>query len=226
MSTEFPTTAVVRPGAILGTIVNSIMVAQLPELEYLRSWDGVNYNVNDGEGTFGTITFGKTCLVAAFFDVHSKKSPYRSATAYEISSFFEGMLDDHHKLLEGETLQFLLQNYQGKLVPLVTASFWDDGERLTGALPWDELLANGAEIVAVELMENKDAALSVWEEQYDMSLEQVQLAQALFQRTMTMKQAQTELEDAEFRLLRSMAHSEEAIAACRRSFSTIGIVVP
>ncbi|MGG4154302.1 hypothetical protein [Peribacillus muralis] len=44
-------------GCILASIAHAIMVTEYPDFFYEHSWDDNNYNVQDGQGTRGTISF-------------------------------------------------------------------------------------------------------------------------------------------------------------------------
>ena len=116
----------------------------------------------------------------------------------------------------------------GISIPCITAAFWDEGEYLTAAAPWDLVLAEGARLVRIELIEDIGEALAEWQEGYQMTNEQLTLARSLFNRKMTQPEAPIELTAAEVEWLRSTSEepNEKGITACRDKLKAIGILIP
>jgi hypothetical protein len=218
-----PTKIILWRGVILHAIVNATMIAENSDFARFLSWDGKNYVLNGADGTYGAITFDGDVVVAVFFDVRSAYSPYRSCKEYDINRFLTGMPARHRRIAEECTLQYNRQNYQGALVPLVTAAFWNEGEYLTAAFPWEEVVKNGAHIIRVELIPDAESALQEWQDAYQMSAAQVSFARSLFERKMIQPNEVIELGQTEVEWLRSTAEGPEAMEHCDRAFATIGI---
>jgi hypothetical protein len=224
---EFPERGRLWPGAILGAIVHAIAVTQYPEISNEQSWDGDNYNVQDSMGSRGTISFSGDDLVGVFFDDDSPRNPFNSEDDgdYDLEVFLEGMPDGLRQLARERALQYVLQDYEGAAQPIITAAFWSRGERLAAAEPWQEVFDNGAHLVRIQLMETEEA-FDEWQEQYELSDEQMALARSVFERKMADPTAPLKLEGRELELLTSWAESEEGMKECRESFGEIGISLP
>ena len=52
--------------------------------------------------------------------------------------------------------------------PCVTAAFWNEGESIRAVDPWEVVLAEGAQLIRIELMDNLDRAIDEWREQTGM----------------------------------------------------------
>jgi hypothetical protein len=219
----FPPRMRLWQGAILGTIAHAIWIVADPLLAAEQSWDGPNYNVQDSMGSRGTITFAGERAVGVFFDAHSRRSPFRSGRDYDLRSFFTGISDELYSLAQQEALQYVLDDYRGALVPIITAAFWSEGEFLAVAEPWPEVVTNGAHLVSIQLME-PDAAMVEWREECEMSPSQVALMRSLFDRKMATPNAPVVLEDSERDILTS--EGDEGIDESRRLLAAIGIIVP
>jgi hypothetical protein len=237
MSDEYPKSSVVWPGAILGYLVNSIMTAQSSGFAGVCSWENQNdsitdgtgiYGANDSQGVYGAITFEGKSLVGIFYDTRSKRSPYRCPETYDVNRFFRGMSVYHRSLVERGPLQYFRELVDGTSMPSITAASWDAGAYLTAADPWEVVLAEGARLVRIELMEDLEEALAEWQYEYEMTPEQVAFARSLFQRKMARPAATILLTPAEVEFLRSTAEepNENGITACREKLAAIGIVVP
>lgn len=138
-------------GCIFMAVAHAVTVGQYPELNYEHSWDGINYCVNNSQGCRGIITFGKRHIIAVFQDI-SAKTPYQDAMNY-----FLGAPDAVFELAKAEALQYVLEDIDEEAKPYITAAFWGTWDELYSTLEYDELMKNGAHILAVELMEIHEA---------------------------------------------------------------------
>jgi hypothetical protein len=201
MSDRYPKSSVVWPGAVLGYLVNCIMTAQSEFYASCCYWKGQNYSIN-GHGLYGTLTFEGKSLVGIFFDPHSERSPYQCPDTYDLNRFFRGMSRYHRSLAEREALQHI-ELFDETNIPCITTAFWDAGDYLTAADPWEVVLAEGARLVEIELIEDLDVALAARQESYQMTPEQVALARSLFQRKMAQPATPIALTPAEVAFLES-----------------------
>jgi hypothetical protein len=239
MSNGFPKRAGVLRGCILAYLVDCIMTAQ-HALFTRVSWkdDGffagkgpAVYGMNDGQGIYGAITFEGELLVGIFYDTHSERSPYRHPETYDLNRFFQGM-PSHHRILVDGPLEDFIGNVDGQLIPEVTTAFWDNGDYLTAADPWEVVLNEGARVVRIELMADIDDALAAWQEEYEMSPHQVAFSRLLFDCKMSCPTGIIELSNAEVTWLRSTCEErsaerkEQAISGCRDSLAALGIRFP
>ena len=130
---------------------HAVTVGEYPELDYEHSWDGINYCMNNSRGCRATITFDKKYIIAVFQDV-SAKVPYQDAMNY-----FKGAPKAIARLAKTETLLYVLENIAGETKPYITAAFWGTWKELYSVSQYDELMKNGAHILAVQLMEPREA---------------------------------------------------------------------
>src|SRR6266446_1833423 len=210
MSKPFPKKSVVWKGAILGGIVNATMTAQTFDYASFQHWAANNYYLNGTDGREGIICFesgpnshgGR--LVGVFHDVHAVKELFHSAEEErDINRFFEGCPSFQRSLAEQAALPFLRLEIEGKVFYRVTAVFWDEGDHLTAADPWDKVMENGVDLIENEFIDDVELAYAAWQEAYGMSGKQVEFVRRLFQRKMVQPTAAFELTDSELRWLQS-----------------------
>ncbi|MCM1142198.1 MAG: hypothetical protein NC320_10675 [Clostridium sp.] len=157
-------------GCLMASIVHAIMMLRFPEMSYEHSWDGNNYSMNDGCGCRGTITFAADITVGAFQSVNNEPIPYR---AY---------LPDNEKVVqvaEYETLQYLLEDINGKTYPVVTEIFWGEGKNMFGIDLMDVFFEKGGYLICNHLLPI-ERALNYWQEYYEMTDDERQLAMDIF----------------------------------------------
>jgi hypothetical protein len=146
-----------------------------------QSWDGANYNVQDSQGTLGTITFAGDSVVAAFFDAHSSRNPFSHDALYKLEDRLAEMPPDLRAIAEQQTLQYLLQDYQGSETPVITSCFWSEAANLVAGEPWEAVLNHGAHLVRVQLLP-VERAVQRLQVQYEFSTAEVGLLRSLFDR--------------------------------------------
>ncbi|MDB5077860.1 MAG: hypothetical protein JWO42_4039, partial [Chloroflexi bacterium] len=177
----FPTSNQLYWGAVLHTIAYAIFIAPDATLDYELSWDGINYNRQNSQGARGTIAFGSLGTVGVFFDVDSSRNPYPSGRTYELETYFRGISSELFALARDEALQYILDDYNGETLPVITSAFWSSGGSISAAEPWEDVLAHGAHLVEVDSLDNDDARKEL-EREYEFSQEQCTLLQSLFLR--------------------------------------------
>lgn len=148
MNNSRPTRTTVWRGTILGGLVHSIMSIQNPNFATYAQWIGQDYCATDMQDLHGTVSFDTGLLVATFYDRTSDRGPYQApgendpTVEYHFNRFFRGMPDSHRILLEQRSA--LMLELHDERVPCVTTAFWNEGESLTAADPWDVVLSEGA----------------------------------------------------------------------------------
>jgi len=174
-------------------------------------------------GSRGTITFAEEGTVGVFFDAHSPRSPFLSGTDYDLRSFFTGMSDELFSLVQQEALQYVLDDYRGALVPIITAALWSAEECLAAAEPWREVVTHGAHLVRIQVME-PDAAMVEWQQEYEMPSSQATLMRSLFHRRIAIPSSPITLADSERDIVTS--EGDEGLDQSRELLAAIGINVP
>jgi hypothetical protein len=174
-------------GAILGGIVNATMTAQNSRYAVYAGWHNALYVVQNLEGEEGAVAFERghkavpSYLVGAFQSVNGDRW-HGGDWEWELDRLFRGCPPLQRTFANKSVLSHLALEHMGKHLHRVTAAFWDDGEYIMAPDPWDELLANGVDVIEIELIEDVDAALRQWQENFQMSEEQVTFSRSLFER--------------------------------------------
>ncbi len=164
-------------GCILASIAHAIMVAHYPDLSNEQSWDGINYNVQNSTGARGTVTFHSQYCIAAFRDDNSDRIAIKNKVQ-EAYAYFKNAPKEIMSFAEIETLQYLLDNVNGKRVPLITAAFWEVTNKLVSIDTFDAVINNGGFLLEIQLMDFK-AAIKAWKTYYDMSAQQCDLLESI-----------------------------------------------
>lgn len=204
MSTPFPKRTTVWSGAIMGGIVNAVMTAQDIGYSSCRYWSRNTYVLRGGDGRDGAITFAgghwypDAPLVGAFFNVHGRN--FRDEAAL-LEHCFLGCPAYHRSLANGGALRFLL--FEGPRDVRATAAFWDAGDRISASDTWDVQLANGVDLITAELIEDHDAALAAFQEDYQLSEKQVAFVRCIFKRKLAQPADHLELSREEVTWLES-----------------------
>jgi hypothetical protein len=177
---EFNATDLLK-GCWLATIAHAIFLLKHVELANEQSWDGTNYNIQNTQGSLGTVSFAKEGVVGAFFDLHSPRNPLTSKIAYDLNARLAEMPPDLRNVAEREALQYLIQDFKGVDVPLITVIFWEEDGKLVSTEPWSAVLGNGAHLIETQLQPVAEA-IDTFRSHYDFSQTQIELLQSLFAR--------------------------------------------
>lgn len=170
----------VYDAALLRTIAHAFWLLNHPEFDHEYSWDDNNYNMQDSAGTRGTITFNGNFLVAAFFAESSPISPFRLESIYDIDDFLKDVPKDIKDLAKKETLRYLLEEYDGKIQPIITSFFWCYGNGIVICEhDWSDVVSNGAYIIAQDMGEIKQV-LDIFAENYGFSEKQLSIIESVF----------------------------------------------
>lgn len=227
MDSNFPTKAQLWNGAMLATIAHAIFTASHPELSHELSWDGLNYNRQNSQGSRGTITFANDGrVVGVFFDKDSPRNPFplSSVTSdYDLNFFFRGIPQDLWQLANEEALQYVLDEYKGKTAPVITAAFWaGPAQHLEAAESWNDVLANGASLIAAELMQT-ETAMAHWQAECEFSARQLLLLKSLHTKKMSAPDSSIRLESWEAAILLA-SKNVEGISESRSLLKAINII--
>lgn len=203
-------------GCLLASIAHAIMVAHYPEQANEHSWDGMNYNIQDSSGTRGTVTFCSEYFVAAFRNEDSD----RVSNIKQAKEYFEGSPKEITNIAETETLQYLLEDVEGKTNPLITTAIWGIGETLTTRDSFDDMLENGGYLLDYQAMDLRSAK-EAWSEYYDMSSKQCKLMDEIFKRKIVNPKEVIYLSKSEIALIET--DDPDGLEESRISFEEIGI---
>lgn len=224
---DYPQQHSLFTGALLGSIAHAVFVAKSPDFSHEQSWDGYNYSVQDSAGSRGTVAFSTrnpAMFVAVFFLESSNRNPFRSNREYQLEPFLRGIPEELRPLADSEALQYVLQEYQGRPTPIITAAFWSDGrqQRAVGAESWRDIFGHGACLIQNQLLPT-DAALSRWQTEYDFSARETNLVRVLYERKLRNFDSLVSLQPEEVILLKHIAASSEGFETSKESFSEIRV---
>ncbi|SRR5579883_2018781 len=212
MSTAFPKSAVVFPGCTLAVLVNALAIFDHGSFPY-DQWDpetygeldGSTYTYNGTDGNHAAVTFRRGRLVATLFDHDSDRSPFRCEGAYDVERFLRGLPASHRRLAERCLGYWHAEGPRGEDVPLVTAAFWDGGESLAAAEPWEQVWEHGAHLLRRQLLEDLDEALIEWQHGTGLGPDRIAFARSVFQRKMACPDAVLVLEPEDVAYLMAIA---------------------
>ena len=207
-------------GCILSSIAHAIMVAHYPNLSNEHSWDGINYSVQDTQGSRGTVTFHSDCMVAAFRNDKSERLAARG-NAINAIQYFDGAPQNVLKIAEKEALQYLLDDINGNDIPLITTAFWGIGDDVFSVDTVDNMLINGGELLEIQILDEKEA-IAAWREYYDMSDEQCYLLTLIYRRKIGNPSEEIVLSKDEIAMIGT--DEQEGLDESKISFGEIGIV--
>lgn len=218
----FPTRYQLWSGAILNTIAHAVWIFADPLLSYEKSWDGSNYCVQNSMGARGTVTFSDENVIGVFFDENSPRNPLRSGAEYNLLTFFRGANPELVALAQNEALQYILSEYNGTLTPIITSAFWNEGEFLTAAEPWSEVIFHGAHLIRADTLDTT-SAIAELQSAYDFSSSQINFVQSLFDRKMKAPHSNILVDSKEFEILKE--NGDEGITESCNLLATIGIYI-
>lgn len=198
-------------GCILAAIVHAVTVGEYPELNYEHSWDGMNYCMNDSQGSRATITFHSEYIIAVFQDL-SKID--KSKSAYD---YFAGAPNNILKIANEEALQYVLENINGEIKPIITAAFWGTWETLSSNETWDNITENGGHILTNQLLDYEKSLVN-WDDNYGLNTIRLDLIHSLFQRKTTNKNCTIHLTEQETSALYG------DVEECRKSLRELNIL--
>ena len=209
-------------GAILATIAHAMWITSYPELAYELSWDGPYYSRQDSQGTRGTIAFVENGLVGVFRDDASPRAAWNATASYSLAAGLEGLpirLTDQVQ----PALKYIQDSDRSDVRPMITAAFWSDGDAISAAEPWTDVLQHGAHLVRVEAMDT-EAALSEWQAQYEWSGQAMMVLTRLYKRRIALSGSPLVLDEEEYEQL--VANGRDGLANARELFASIGILLP
>lgn len=205
-------------GCMVASIAHAIMVAHYPETSNEHSWDGMNYSVQDSEGARGTITFSKKFYVGALRDDNSER--IGEEKLFDYNSYFKNTPHNIFKLAQQEALQYLLEDVNENIKPLITTAIWGNETETFSNDSFEDMKNNGGFLIERQTMELEDA-FSSWKEYYEMTPQQYDLLRHIYERKMLKPGQILKLTAEEINKIGT--NDKEGLYESRVSFSEIGI---
>ncbi|VTS04820.1 hypothetical protein [Tuwongella immobilis] len=217
-------------GAVLGGIASAIMSAKDETFGRFRLWQDNAYICDGLDGREGTVFFESGWkatpgwVASAFFNPKCESSPFRSSV-YNLNAILDGMPTHQRDVVNDAIRDYMSDEDEGKMVPLVTSAFWSTKEgRLVANTSWEQLFCDGASLVTTEVKGFTDEAVAEWGSNYQMPSPLLDLAIKLYQKRVTDGQAKIELLTAETRLL--LEHAEDkSLGSCQQYLSQMEIYI-
>ncbi len=181
-------------GCIQAAVTHAVAVGMYPDLNYEHSWDGINYCMNNSQGCRATITFHNEYIIAVFQDID------KVDWNIDALSFFDGAPKEIIEIAKNEALQYVLDDVDGVVKPVITAAFWGTWDKLNSVHSFDFIVENGGHIIRTQLLSYNDA-MDEWREYYDLDSKQISLIKKLFNAKLNSNGDKLILHDDEMKLL-------------------------
>ncbi|QDU12429.1 hypothetical protein CA11_02060 [Gimesia maris] len=223
----FPTVSSLWQGALLGSIVNAVMTAFEPEYASIQGWSNNTYLVDNWNGHFAMIGFGKKCRVAAFFmDPKSPLSPFIQNSTSHMNVVLNQMPRCCRLFANQGPLKFYHQELNDKYQACFTTAFWaETDDDVDSHDTWSVIYENGAHIIRIQLLDDISSAMMEWEDSYQMEQWQSDLALSLFNRRILEPESEWNLLPNELSLLMK-SHNKRAFDLSLTKFSEILFNIP
>ncbi|PKJ53439.1 hypothetical protein [Bacillus sp. SN10] len=164
-------------GCILKSIANAIFVAHDSDFSHESSWDGFNYSMQDSQGGRGTITFHPDYTIVCLQDVNSE----RIDEWIDAANYFEGAPSEVIDIAKGEALQYVLEEVEDETMPFITAAFWIEESGAYSIDSFEEVEEHGGFLLEIPLLD-MESAMERLEEEYELTEEQIELVQLVYER--------------------------------------------
>ena len=164
---------------LYSSLAHAVANAKNPLFAYAQSWDGINYSFHHGSSR-GTITFdlSNKILAGAIRDEKSKRiSWYPKFKAIEL---FNEAPDFAKVLASDEAFEYLLDEINGIIAPVITTAFWNEGDHIILCERKNDFSSNGGELI-VNILVSMSELRAFWKEQYELTAQELELADDLFQ---------------------------------------------
>jgi hypothetical protein len=136
---------------------------------------------------------------------------------------FNGISNELWTLANKEALQYVLDHYDRQVLPIITTAFWSEGERLTAAEPWNQVMEHGAHLIKFQLSSIETVIIG-WQVNYELTPAQVDLMRKLFDLKIATPGHTIFLSKQELAILKS--RGDKGLKECRELLAAIGIVIP
>jgi len=205
-------------GCILVSIANAIGVARYPDFSYEHSWDGINYCRNDSSGSRGTISFTDDYCVGVFRNEKTERAYKNFKPALE---YLKTAPEKIIELAEKETLQYVLDEIEGKNQPAITTAFWGNANGIFSNDSFDNFLKYGGKLLEIESMDT-ESAISELIDNYEFSDEEVELLKSVYKRKIINPNDAITLTKKEIAII-GADYDELDIDECETSFKELNI---
>jgi len=166
---------------VMASVVHAIMVGKYNLLASEQSWDGINYNFQNMEGVRGVISFSEGEYICAI----QNDEEYEEDIEQQVAEILKGASAEILDLAQEEALQYMMVDYKGKYVPFITSAFWGDGD-INYSNQSEEQLIKKSEKIIMPFLYSEDDAKKYWKNYYEMTDEQIGLAEDIYKRRISL----------------------------------------
>ena len=199
---------------MMASVAHAIMVGKYNLLASEQSWDGNNYNFQNMEGVRGVISFAKDEYIC----VIQNSEECDEFIEQHVAEILSGANEKIMNLAKEEALQYMLVNYKGKDVPFITAAFWGSGDTNYSNQSEEQLIKNSEKTI-MPFLYSEDDAKKYWRNYYEMTDEQIELAENIYKRRISVS-GRLDLPINEVNMLKEWF---DDIDECIESFQELGI---
>jgi len=204
-------------GCILKSIADAIFVAHAPDFAHESSWDGINYSMQDSQGGQGTITFHPKYTIVCLQDVNSE----RIDDWIDAANYFEGAPLEVIEIAKEEALQYVLEEVEGETVPFITTAFWIEDSGAYSIDSFEEMEEHGGFLLEIPLLDT-GSAIERLEEEYELTEEQIELLQLVYERKIKNPNEEIKLSKEEAAMIGT--DDSEGLEVSKASFEEMNII--
>jgi hypothetical protein len=235
-----PKHSVLYQGCVLSSIVNAVSAGRYASSTFYHSLWQNTYLYDGTDGNYATVIFEQGKVMGSVYEKESERSLRHRDEPYDLSALFRGMPASHQPLAD-LMLSSWHTEINGQKVPFITAAFWNEGEYLTAAEPWEDVYRNGGELLRIQLLEDPEKAIAEWKVNCQLTSTQTNLARSLFYRKMSQPDqiivltpdevdvllgTSTEAESLAVQLMQGLAGPRRDLEPVREAFEGLGIHFP
>ena len=200
---------------VLSSVIHAIMVGDEEGVfPSEQSWHRTNYNFQNLAGVRGTISFADDIYVCAI----QNNSMYETCTEKYRLEVLRGAEEKIINLAHTQAFRYVLDDFDGEILPFVSAVFWGDKVNNYSNFSEDEIVEISDDAI-LPLLYSEDDTKRFWKESYEMTDEQMKLAEEIYKRRISVK-GKINLETNEISQLRDWFGN---IDECIESFQELDI---
>lgn len=203
-------------GCVLNSVAHAINVAHCPDFSHESSWDGFNYSMQDTQGGQGTITFHPKYTIVCLQDVNSE----RIDEWIDAANYFEGAPSEVKEIAKEEALQYVLEEVEGETVPCITTAFWIEDSGAYSIDSFEEMEEHGGFLLEIPLLDT-GSAIERLEEEYELTEEQIELLQLVYERKIKNPNEEIKLSKEEVAMIGT--DDSEGLEVSKASFEEMNI---
>lgn len=161
----------IKQNCYLGYISQAVWLISSKIKLLEQSWDNNNYSISNTGGTFGTISFTESKeFIGVAFSKESPRNPFSISQKndYSYKPFLNEVPENLYKIAVKECLQYMIHDYKGKNIPIITSVFWGNDLNTFVNEKWADALNNGLFIYHNHFLPFEKSLLQ-WQSYYELT---------------------------------------------------------